>query len=85
MVATVTSAGFHAGNFANMKLNNDAAITVEPNENGHYRGLHIVIMSPNTGIVVFAKIFDTYKSSEALDSFIENNSYERGHIILAAC
>ena len=44
------------------------------NESRHHRGLHIVIIDSATGIVKFAKVFDTYKSSESLDHFIKQKS-----------
>ena len=43
---------------------------VESNESGHYRGLHIVIINPFTGIVESAQVFDTYKTSKRLNEFI---------------
>ena len=40
------------------------------NENGHYRGLHIAIINPNNGRIHQARVFDTYKTSDAFDNFI---------------
>ena len=44
---------------------------MQENENGHYRGLHVVIFNPVNGNIETAKVFDTYKSSKAFDLFIE--------------
>ena len=57
---------------------------MEENEEGHYRGLHIVIINPKTGIVENAKVFDTYKSSDEFDDFI-SSGIPYGYIIVAAC
>ena len=38
------SAGYDAGDFANISFNNKP-ITVAKNENGHFRGLHLVIIN----------------------------------------
>ena len=35
---------------------------MDKNENGHYRGLHMVIISPTTGEVILSKVFDTNKT-----------------------
>ena len=55
------------------------------NENDHYRGLHIIVMSPTTGEVDFAAVFDTYKSSEDFDMFIRDTNIEKGSLVVAAC
>ena len=55
------------------------------NENGHYRGLHIVAIDPSTAKPLFAKVFDTYKSSEAANEFVLSNPVPKGHIVVAAC
>ena len=39
------SAGFKAGNFAKIKINNKP-VKVKVNESNNYRGLHIVIINP---------------------------------------
>ena len=54
------------------------------NESGHYRGLHVVVINPNTGKVDFKNVFDTNQSSEALETFIDTGITE-GFIIVAAC
>ena len=61
-------------------------VSVNINENNHYRGLHIVLVNPINFQVDFAKCFDTYKSPEDLDSFIEemqNDNFDK--IVIAAC
>lgn len=66
MLIEVISSGFEARNHANyaeIKVN-DVRIHVEPNSNLHFRGLHIVIIDPSNGKIVFAKVFDTYASSD---------------------
>ena len=56
------------------------------NEHGHDRGLHIVLIDPNTGKVAIAQIFDTYdKDSQQLDRFICNDRIPSNYIIAAAC
>ena len=69
----VKSAGLNAGNFAEISVN-QKLIKLDQNENGHYRGLHIVIINPHTGKVSRAKVFDTYKSAERFDEFISSAS-----------
>ena len=80
------SAGFEAGNFAKIIINN-TPVKVEKNENNNYRGLHIVIIDPSRGNILSAKAFDTYKSqksSSAIAEFI-NTAIPEGHIVVAAC
>ena len=62
LIVKVESAGFDAGNFAKISIN-DKAIDCEPNEYQHFRGLHIVVIHPTNGEVKFAKVFDTYQES----------------------
>lgn len=73
----------HAENVAKIKIN-DVLVNVNANENGHHRGLNIVVINPGNGEVVVARAFDTYKSSEKLDTFIRNGIPE-GFIVVAAC
>ena len=40
-------------NIAQIKIN-DKLVTVEKNENDHYRGLHVVIFDPYKGVVLKA-------------------------------
>ena len=46
-------------------------VKVETNENGHDRGLHIVVINPYNGNVEKAKVFDTHVSSLAFDEFVD--------------
>ena len=69
MVVHVTSSGFDSGNIAKILIN-DNLIEVEKNESGHHRGLHIVVISPVDGKVIASKAFDTYKSSNGLNHFL---------------
>ena len=59
-------------------------IECNKNENGHFRGLHVVIIDPKTGELKLAEVFDTYKSSERLDRFI-NHGIPKELIIICAC
>ena len=77
------SAGFESGNFGVITIN-DVPVMTAKNENGHYRGLHIVVINPTNGKVEAAKVFDTYVSSDALDGFIDIG-FPEGYIIAAAC
>lgn len=45
----------------------------------------MAIINPVTGKAELAKVFDTYKSSTAFDSFITRADIPKGHIIAAAC
>ena len=54
------------------------------NENGHYRGLHIVIINASNGLVELSQVFDTYKSYRKFDTFTSND-IPSGYIIVAAC
>ena len=63
---------------------------MDKNENGTLRGLHIVLIDRITGEIVAAKVFDTYKSSERLENFIESgtiweNLRKEDCIICIAC
>ena len=84
IIVKTISGGFNAGNFAKIILNNKQ-IDVEKNQFGHYRGLHVVAICPSTGKVNFARVFDTYKSSEAFEHLIKRNVIPLGHIVAAAC
>lgn len=78
------SAGFTNGNFAHITIN-DQKVTVDKNVSGHFRGLHIVIINKSNGKVKIAKVFDTYKSSQELDAFIDNTILRNGNIVVIAC
>ena len=58
---------------------------MEPNENWHYRGLHIAIVDPRTGKPTFAKVFDTYQTCYEFDKFIARDDIPDDNIIIAAC
>ena len=62
LIIQAQSAGFNGGNHGIIKLNNKI-VKMDKNENGNYRGLHIVIVSKLNGKVEFKKVFDTYESS----------------------
>ena len=83
LVISITSAGYSGGNFAEIKIN-DEAVTMDKTETNHLRGLHIVVVNAANGKVEVAKVFDTYKSSSAFEKFIDH-SFPEGFIILAAC
>lgn len=77
------SAGFHAGNYAKITINNKP-IDLQRNSSGHYRGLHVVCINPRTGEHEFAMVFDTYNYPMNFDSFIARGIPE-GYIIVIAC
>ena len=83
MIIQVKSAGFDSGNFAKITIN-EVPIVLKPNSNDHYRGLHIVLVSLLNKKIIFAKVFDTYKSSVDFDKFIQYEVPD-GHIVVAAC
>ena len=58
-------------------------VELNKNENGHLRGLHIVIINPEDGKILSAQCFDTYKSSEMFDAFTRKNIPD-GFIVIAA-
>ena len=45
----------------------------------------MVVLSPEDGCIMFAKVFDTYKSSESLDLFILDDLIPCGRIVAIAC
>ena len=57
-----SSAGYKGGDFAKISIN-DIPVVVQKNCNNHYRGLHIVIINPQSGKIELAQVFDTYQSS----------------------
>lgn len=79
---TVQSAGYYAGDFAKI-LVNDELVIMEPNENNHFRGLHIVIINPENGNIEFAEVFDTHETSDNLNQLIAS-IIPRGQIVVAA-
>ena len=68
-IVQVASAGFDAGCFARITLD-DFPVDIQKNENNHYRGFHIVIMNAETGQIVHKRVFDTYKSSDSFEAFL---------------
>ena len=84
-VVRATSSGFEGENFAKIAIDGKQ-IEFDKNENGHFRGLHICIINPSTAKAVFAKVFDTYKSSDALEDFLTNlGVIPPGYMIAVAC
>ena len=83
LVVQVSSAGFAGGNLAEI-LVNDLAVKCKMNENGHQRGLHVVVIDAETGEVETAQVFDTYQRGVGFDEFIET-AIPEGRIIAAAC
>ena len=45
---------------------------MENNDSGHTRGIHLIILNLNDLNVEFAKVFDTYKTSETFEKFIDS-------------
>lgn len=79
----VQSGGFEAGNSAKISIDN-IEVELEPNEDDHFRGLHLVAIDPADASVRFAQVFDTWLTSEELEAFISRNILS-GYIICAAC
>lgn len=84
LIVKASSAGYGAGDFAEITLN-DIPVKLERNSNQTYRGLHIVLLSQTTGEVVEARVFDTYRSSAPLETFIDSSIPGENCIIVAAC
>lgn len=83
LILQAMSAGRDAGNLACISMN-DVPIKCKENENGHHRGLHIVVINSSNGKVVTAKVFDTYKTSASFNDFIAKE-ITTGFIVVAAC
>lgn len=83
-VVEAMSAGKDAGDFAKIIIN-DEIVEMERNENYHFRGLHIVVLNPYNGEIVFKKVFDTYTTSALFDDFIDGDTIKPGFIVAAAC
>ena len=81
-MVTAASAGFEGGNYAKITVDGEV-IDCGKNENGHDRGVHIVVINPLTGKVRNAKVFDTYKSSEEWNNFIL--TVPQGYVVAVAC
>ena len=84
MVVKVESAGFNAGNFAKISIN-DVPIEVAENESGHFRGLHLVVVDLDTANVEFTKVFDTFKSETTFLAFTLSYDFPENHIVICAC
>ena len=70
---------------AQISINNQIVEPVK-NESNNYRGLHFAIVHPSNGKVLFAYVFDLYKSSDLLEKFIDGfQIFLEGQIIIAAC
>ena len=83
LVIQVSSGAHESGNFARITIN-DVPVEVEMNEHNHDRGLHIVLINSSNGQVQLAKVFDTYRTSDAFDAFIAEGLPEES-IVVAAC
>ena len=83
IVIQASSAGFEGGDSARISIN-DVAVEVEANENNHYRGLHIVVISPGNGEVQWARAYDTHMDKTAMDQFI-GAGLQKNSIVVAAC
>ena len=83
----MSSTGFLAGNYARIKVNN-IEVKCKPTfrESGDkgLRGLHIVVLNTTNCQVYKAQVFDTYRSSEQFDKFVDEPLPD-GHIVAAAC
>ena len=84
MVVQATSAGYNAGKFARILINGEK-VNVKPNTTGNYRGMHIVMINPDNCKVVFAEVFDTYKSSKEFEWWKNDVDVPDGTIIAGAC
>lgn len=82
LVVEASSAGFCAGDYATIKIN-DVEVELAPNENKHYRGLHIVLINQANGKVDLAQVFDTYATSIGFEDFIKKG-VPAGYIVAAA-
>ena len=71
-------------NIAQITINNQI-VSVEKNENGHFRGLHIVVVDPLNGEVQSANVYDTYAKQNVFEAFIKSNEIKDGSIVVAAC
>ena len=82
----VISAGFNAGNYAEILLNGKS-INMMQNERNHDRGLHLVFIDIYLGSIELAIVFDTYESSHELDKLIDTIDFpeDEGIIVAAAC
>ena len=77
------SAGFYGGNKVKITVN-DKEIFCDVNGSVDYRGLHVVVINPSDGHIISSLVFDTYISSNKLETFIATEVLD-GSIIVAAC
>ena len=84
IVITAASAGYEAGKFAQITMDRKK-VGLEDNEKGHYRGLHIVIINPETRSVEWAQVFDTYSTMDGFNDFLERAVIPDGYLVIAAC
>ena len=65
---------------------NGITINFKPpsSETKSYRGLHVLVISPN-GLIETTRIFDTYKCSRNLELFIKKFVLPDGYIIAVGC
>ena len=63
LVIQAESSTFDGSNFSNISINGE---TIDPSSNSRnlQRGLHVVVVSPKTGMVELTEIFDTHESSD---------------------
>lgn len=54
------------------------------NESKNYRGLHIVVINGNDGRIEKAQVFDTFRSSETLEKFINAKTPDGSIIVVAS-
>lgn len=84
MIIEVRSAGFEGGNKASISVNGKI-VQVEKNSNGHFRGLHIVVIDPDNGKIVLAKAFDTHATTLGIKEMLDGGGAPEGFIVIAAC
>lgn len=85
LVLSAESAGFEAGNNATIKLNG-VDVKMKVNENNNYRGLHVVVFDAFRGLLLHNQVYDTYRSSEKLEAWIEKNEkFAVGQAVVIAC
>ena len=85
MVIKATSAGFSAGNIAEIYID-DQKLSFTGNSRNGFRGIHIAAIDQLTGKSIKCDVFDTYRSSKRLDEYYgKYGSLKNGNIIVAAC
>ena len=84
LVINASSSGFGSANESEITINGEKVV-MAINESGNHRGLQLAVIDPQDGHVVYSFCFDTYKSSENLDTFISEAKIPAGYIVAAAC